>query len=224
MASSLPEHLMPGPVGRHRLPREVMAEHQRRRALALAIEVFARKGYPATTVDDLVEAAGIGVGSFYALFGGKEECLLAAYEEIAGEIRRKVIEAAVAESWPEQICQGLRHLLELVAAEPTRVRVALVEVQTAGPSAVKLYENTLEEAAGILGKGRELDSASRRLPGTLEQTTVSGIAWLLHRSLVLGESSAAPNLFEELGELILEPYLGEDRAREAVGSPITTAV
>lgn len=215
---------MPGPVGRHLLSREVMTEHQRRRALAFAIDVFARKGYPATTVDDLVEAAGIGVGSFYALFGGKEECLLAAYQEIADKIRRNVVAAAVADNWPEQICQGLQQLLSLVAAEPARVRVALVEIQTAGPSAVKLYENTLEEAAAILGKGRVLVPASRRLPETLEQTTVNGIAWLLHRSLVLGESSAVPELYADLGELILEPYLGEDRAREAVAGPFPAAV
>jgi AcrR family transcriptional regulator len=201
-----------------------MTEHQRRRALALAIEVFARKGYPATTVDDLVDEAGIGVGSFYALFGGKEECLLAAHEEIADQIRRKVVAAAVADSWPEQICQGLRQLLDLVATEPARVRVALVEIQTAGPAAVKLYESTLEEAVAVLARGRELEPASRRLPETLEQTTVNGIAWLLHRSLVLGESSTVPELYGELGELVLEPYLGEERAREAVSGPITAAV
>lgn len=190
----------------------------------MAIGVFARKGYPATTVDDLVDEAGIGVGSFYALFGGKEECLLAAYEEIADQIRRKVVAAAVADSWPEQICQGLRQLLELVATEPARVRVALVEIQTAGPAAVRLYESTLEEAVAVLAKGRELEPASRRLPETLEQTTVNGIAWLLHRSLVLGESSTVQELYGELGELVLEPYLGEERARKAVSGSITVAV
>ncbi len=73
--ASLPEHLRPIPAGREKLSREVMEEHQRKRVVEAAIVVFAEKGYPGTTVDDLVNAARVGVGSFYALFGGKKSAL-----------------------------------------------------------------------------------------------------------------------------------------------------
>jgi AcrR family transcriptional regulator len=76
----LPDHLAAAPVGKDQLSRAVIAEHQRRRLLAAAAEVFADRGYTATTVEDLVAAAEIGVGSFYSLCSGKEECLLALYD------------------------------------------------------------------------------------------------------------------------------------------------
>jgi AcrR family transcriptional regulator len=216
LVASLPDPLKPTPAGRHRLPREVREEHQRARVLTAALDVFAEKGYPATTVDDLVAAAKTSVGSFYSFFNGKEECLLAAHREVVDAVRQAMTAAAEpAASWPEQVCLGLRELLGWVEAEPAGAKVALVEIQTGGPTALGQYEETLADAAEFLRRGRELFETPRRLPESLEQTTVSGIAWLLHRRLTSGEEGSVPALFEELGVLILEPYLGESGAKEA---------
>lgn len=220
--ASLPDHLKPLPVGRHKLPREVMEEHQRARVLDAAIATFAEKGYPATTVDDLVAAAQIGVGSFYALFEGKEQCLLAAYERIVEEALIRVVEVATrGSSWPERVCLGLRQLLTAIAADPTSARIALIEIQTGGSDSLGRYEETLAAIARVLEEGRAETDPRRHLPASLEQTTVSGIAWLLHRRLATGETASIPDLYEELGELILEPYLGEKRARAAIAIGLT---
>lgn len=215
--AALPDHLKPIPAGREKLPREVREEHQRARVLAAAVDVFAEKGYPATTVDDLVAAARMGVGSFYAFFNGKEECLIAAHRQVVAHARAVMIAAAgAAPAWPQQACLGLRELLAWVAREPASAKVALVEIQTGGPAALGRYQETLSAAAEFFRRGRDLLPPSRRLPDSLEQTTVSGIAWLLHRRLAGGEADSVPALFEELGMLVLEPYLGEDGAGEAV--------
>lgn len=201
-----------------------MNEHQRSRVLDAAIVIFAGKGYPATTVDDLVAAAQIGVGSFYALFEGKEQCLLAAYERVLEDGRRTVMEAALeGGTWADRICLGLGALLSAIAADPARARIALVEIQTGGPRALGRYEETLLDVAAALALGREELASDRHPPESLEQTTVSGIAWLLHRRLVLGEAASIPALFGELGELVLEPYLGEDGARAVIAEHALTA-
>jgi AcrR family transcriptional regulator len=211
---------MPVPLGERRLPREVMAEHQRRRAVDAAVAVFAERGYPATTIDDLVAAAQMGVGSFYSFFKGKEECLLAIYENTLAEARAAVAAATpTSGDWPQQICSGLRVILGLIAAQPAQARIALVEIQTAGPRALALHEKTLAEAAEALSRGRDLAPPSARLPASLEQTTVRGIAWLLHRRIILGETDDVGMLFEELSQLILEPYIGEEQARAVLAAP-----
>ncbi len=223
--ASLPKHLMPGPVGREQLPRKVVTEHQRKRALTAAIEVFAERGYSAATVDDLVAASQVGVGSFYALFGGKEECLLEAYEEIVDTGRAAMREAAEGgDTWGERIYLGLRELLNLVAAQPGRAKVALVEAQTAGPEAVARYEQMLDEVAAQLREGRRYRAdAIQGLPESLERSTASGVAWLLNRRLALGEADSIPSLLPELAELVLEPYLGAEGARDLAATDLVRA-
>jgi len=81
---------MPRPVGRTKLPREVMKSHRRERVLDAATEVFAKRGYPATTVDRIVAAGKVGVGSFYAHFDGKEDCFLAVYDRIVADARERI--------------------------------------------------------------------------------------------------------------------------------------
>jgi len=189
--------------------------------MAAAVEVFAEKGYPATTVDDLVAAARTSVGSFYAFFNGKEECLIAVYRQVVDDAKAAMTVAAEpAPTWPEQVCLGLRELLDWVKAEPASAKIALVEIQTGGPTALARYEEKMTDAAEFLRRGRALLESSRRLPDSLEQTIVNGVAWLLHRRLGAGEEDSVPALFEELGMLILEPYLGESGAREAVGGRV----
>jgi AcrR family transcriptional regulator len=158
------------------------------------------------------------VGSFYSLCSGKEDCLLALYEDAVTEARGAIAAAigGLAEpSWPEQVCVGLRVLLKLVAEQPLQARIVFIEIQTAGAEALGRYTDTLDAAAEVLASGRKIaQPSSRRLPESLEQTTVNGIAWLLHRYLSLGKAASAPELFEDLAELVLEPYLGEDQARK----------
>lgn len=43
-------------------------------ALEVAVQLFWKRGYVATSVRHLCEAMGIRAGSFYAVFGSKEEC------------------------------------------------------------------------------------------------------------------------------------------------------
>ena len=74
------------------------------RAVAAAAELFARVGYSATSVDDLVTALGMHRGSLYQAFGSKRGLFLAA-------LRRTVLSelspCADPEAWTEQPCLDL---------------------------------------------------------------------------------------------------------------------
>jgi TetR/AcrR family transcriptional regulator len=224
---SLPDYLMPAPVGRERLSRDVLEEHHRKRVLDAAVEVFAKRGYTGTTVDHIVGAAQIGVGSFYKLFDGKEECFLQAYDHIVEEARERIA-AAIPEEAPyaERVCAALRSLLELIGEEPLRARVVLVEAQTAGPKALARYEQTMDGAVPYLRRLRDVSEVADELPPTLEEATVGGIAWLLHQRLVMGEVDGIESLFPELVDVAIAQYLGEEQAERlvaAVQAPPKTA-
>lgn len=57
-------------------------DEKRRHILDTAIKVFARCGYHGTTVKDIVDEAGISVGSFYFYFRNKEDLFEILYDEM----------------------------------------------------------------------------------------------------------------------------------------------
>lgn len=64
-----------------------MAKDARNRILNAALTVIRQKGYAATSVDDLCEAAGVSKGAFFHHFKGKEALAIAAaghWSEVTG--------------------------------------------------------------------------------------------------------------------------------------------
>jgi AcrR family transcriptional regulator len=215
----LPDHLMQGPVGRQQLSRDIIEEQQRNQILDAATEVFAKRGYPATTVDHIVSAAKIGVGSFYTLFDGKEHCFLQAYERILSigleGVAQRVPEDA---DWPEHACRVLDAVLELIAAEPLRARLLLVEAQTAGGAALARYEETIDRLVPLLRQGREFSPMADELPMSLEVAILGGLLWFLQQRVVLGELDGLQGRLAEVADIVIEPYMGREETERLLES------
>jgi AcrR family transcriptional regulator len=208
-----PESAVVVPTGRHGLPADVVSAHQRERLLAATIELVAKRGYRGTSVDQIVKGARVGYVAFYELFEGKEDCFLAAFERIVEETREELAAAVDAEApWAEQICTGLRTLIELIAANPARARVGIVEIQAAGPAGLARYEEAVDAATPRLREGRSF-SGSAVPSETLEESIIGGIAWIFQQRLVKGEAEKVVDLAGETIEIALAPYLGEEEAR-----------
>lgn len=199
---------MPAPVGKTRLSQKVVEAHQRERVLSAAVGVFAERGYRSTTVDDLVDGAQIGVGSFYSQFGGKEECFLQLYDRIVAEARER-IGAAAGEGapWASRVEAGLRELLSMAAAEPDRARIVIVEAKTAGRAAERRYADTAAELAALIREGRPAGGAAGDgPPPSFEDAAVAGLAWVLHQRLAAGEPIVVERLLPEMETLLVAPY------------------
>jgi len=203
------------PTGRHGLPADIVADHQRERILAATIAVVAKRGYRSTSVDHIVKAARVGYVAFYELFEGKEQCFLAAFERIVADTEAE-LESSVSTSapWPEQICAGLARLVSLIAAEPGRARFALVEAQGAGREAYRRYEAAIDRAVPKLAEGRALRSKDAApLSEAMEEAMIGGIAWMFHQPIAAGEAETVPGLLGEAIRVALAPYLGEAEAQ-----------
>jgi AcrR family transcriptional regulator len=83
------------------------------RALDQIREVFARKGYAETTLDDLGAATGLSRPSLYAAFGDKEQAYIAALEDYA---QKSADSAEAALSAPGRLVERLEALFTHVAA------------------------------------------------------------------------------------------------------------
>jgi TetR/AcrR family transcriptional repressor of nem operon len=61
-------------------------------ALRAAMDLFWRKGYEATSMQDLVDGLGIGRGSIYATFGSKHELYLRALDRYAEQFDARALD------------------------------------------------------------------------------------------------------------------------------------
>jgi TetR/AcrR family transcriptional regulator, transcriptional repressor of aconitase len=84
------------------------AKAQRERILDAALQCFARQGFHAATMQDIVEESGLSPGAIYGYFAGKTEMVMAIASE-RHHMERQRMEYALAGSGVEI---GLQRLLE----------------------------------------------------------------------------------------------------------------
>ena len=89
----------------------------RERLFNASLTLFAQKGFPETTVEDITEAADVGKGTFFNYFPSKDHILLA-----FGEMQLLKLEAAIelARKTGEPMPEFLRSLGVRMTREPTR--------------------------------------------------------------------------------------------------------
>lgn len=193
--------------GRHTLPREFVAQHKRRRITDAVAELTAERGYEATKIGDIVSRAGVARKTLYDNFEGKEDVFLAAFDMAAEEALQRV-EAACGDAdagWEERVEAALAAFLGFVGEEPARARMCMIEAMSATPTASQRYEATVQRFVAL---ATDNAPAHEQLPGTIEETLVGGVAWIVHQKIRRGEAEKAPELIAELAEFVLAPYRG----------------
>jgi AcrR family transcriptional regulator len=209
------------PPGRHSLSREFIAQHQRARIITALAEEIVEKGYRAVTVADIVRRAGIARNTFYENFSSKEDCFLAASELAVDEALQQVREAADrVDTWPARVNAGLAAALRYVASEPALSRACIVEALSAGPAATERYERLIQAFVPLLRMGRKISAKGEELPGTLEETIVGGVLWILYQRIIMGKTEQLEELRPELVEFTLTPYLGAEAAKRVAKTPL----
>ncbi|MBN9082835.1 MAG: TetR family transcriptional regulator [Rhizobiales bacterium] len=116
--------------------RERKRVETRRRILDVGLKLFVAKGYEATTLDDIAEAAGISRRTFFSYFDSKDEILTAYVDGFVSELKDLVGE-----------CASLGTPLEVVAAALSKL-VALRE------SEIVTTARIMRESAGLRARNQ----------------------------------------------------------------------
>lgn len=189
------------------LPREFVAVHKRRRMMDAMAELTAERGYGATKIADVVARAGVARKTLYDNFSGKEELFLAAFETTTVEARESVESACggAERGNGDRVEAGLEALLEFIAANPAQARLWMVEALSATPATAARYEEAMRGFVELLREGAP---PAKGRPGTLEETLVGGVAWILQQRIRNDEAEVVGRLLPELSGFVLSPYRG----------------
>ncbi|MFK4546544.1 AcrR family transcriptional regulator [Streptomyces tendae] len=90
----------------------------RRELAAAAMELFATKGYEATTVDEIAAQAGVARRTFFRHFRSKEEAIFPDHDDTLVRAEA-VLNAAPAHEHPlDTVCRGIKEVMKMYAARP----------------------------------------------------------------------------------------------------------
>jgi AcrR family transcriptional regulator len=130
---------------------EERRDDQHERLIAAARDVFARRGFTAAGIDEIVTEARVSRSSFYSFFANKEQCLLAVFEAGTARIAIALAEAIAQPLAPaERIRAEITVLAEQLAADPAMARVLLIEAVGATPAVERARAAARQAAADMI--------------------------------------------------------------------------
>src|SRR5271168_5070499 len=82
--------------------RRLSANERRQQLFSVALELFASRGYRATTMDDIAEAAGVTKPLVYQHFSSKRALYLELVESVSAELLAAIAQATASADGPRQ--------------------------------------------------------------------------------------------------------------------------
>jgi AcrR family transcriptional regulator len=105
-------------------PRRLTAEQRRRQLFAVALGLFAQRGYRATTMDDIAEAAGVTKPLLYQHFSSKRALYLELVDSIARDLLEAIEQAVRQADGPrQQVELGFAAYFRLVVSHEAEFRI-----------------------------------------------------------------------------------------------------
>jgi len=179
-------------------------QFDRDEALDRAMAAFWSRGYEATSIDDLVEATGIGRGSLYGTFGDKRQLFLAALDQYWNTVGMEMF-AELSDPDARHAIERMFDALIRRASNPKFPRGCLftntsLECPTCGDEiARKIAENMGQQETAIY----QVFFRRAQADGTLSQTQDAralarfflGVAWGIN---AVNKSVADPGVFRDI--------------------------
>src|SRR3954469_5777655 len=133
-------------------------DEQREMILARAAELFARGGYPGTSMNQVAEACGLSKATLYHYYRDKYELLVNIADSHVSRLQGIVADALAEDASPQgQLRALIRRLVEEYANAQNEHRVLTEDVKFLEPA----------DRERILAKERELVAAFARVVATL---------------------------------------------------------
>jgi AcrR family transcriptional regulator len=186
------------------------------RLLRALAAVVAEKGYPDTTVAEVVERAATSQRTFYEHFKNKEDAIVAALDSGSAHMLAAALPAfRRAPDWPHAVHDTQEAMFCFGAEEPEYARLGGVEMYAAGKRALDQREVVTEGMEGLLAPGYELKPD---IPPIAAEAIGGALYSLLYDHVNRKGPETLPDLVPTLVYVTLAPFLERDEAYEvAIG-------
>jgi AcrR family transcriptional regulator len=190
---------------------------ERTRLLEAMLEELVEKGYPAVEVEAAVRRAHLRGAEWSVVFPDKDECLVAAFDQLTEQLRTAIVEGCLAGTdWPGRVAGGLRALLVRLASRAELAEALARSFPSIGPGAQARYQAFVESLAPLLAEGREASGVGAELPGEVELLAVGAAEAIVFEQIGAGATAELGRLVPEILFSVLVPFLGAGAASAAM--------
>jgi AcrR family transcriptional regulator len=171
----------------------------------------AEHGYARTSVTSLARRADVTRAAFYQHFDDKEACLLAAFDEVAEEVRSRT--AAALEGWPpgDAHRRALGVFAQLAREAPSDFMLVTHEAMVAGPRALERRDGLIEDLCARVESSWSGARPAERLPDLPALLMIGGVIRYLGMALRHGSVDWTRDVTEL--DAWIEAYLVPSRDR-----------
>jgi AcrR family transcriptional regulator len=173
-------------------PSQKRSREKRSRLKNAALDLFGKKGYERTSVDDIALRAKLAVGTFYQHFRSKRQLLLSLMDELLEKLSQLHLRPQAA----EDIREGLRALLSRAFAHDFHYLGAYRAWQEAVLSDPELAQKQEEIHAWTTARVAAVFQFLQQLPGARKGVDVAGLARAMDSFFwtLLAQAARMPNV------------------------------
>jgi AcrR family transcriptional regulator len=172
-----------------------LRRHQRRQQILDAARAeFTSNGFHATSMDDIIRAAGMSPGGVYRYFAGKEAIIAAIAEQVVGELTATVDQILAEQPVPAiaAVLRGLVMRVDGLADGPGRLALMVWGEAQRDPSIARLAATEIarvrDRMAHLFRGAQDAGQLPAHAdPGALGQAALSLIAGYLMQKGVIGD-------------------------------------
>jgi AcrR family transcriptional regulator len=191
---------------------------ERARICAALVELVSARGYQSTTVDHLIELAGVEPPAFHRHFESVEECFAATWEAVDAELTRRMAAAFGRRAeWRDRLRDALLAGLGYLADDDSRARLYVAEAVYVSDEMRDRQRRSLDRLSATIALGR---GGAAEAQGSSEiADAVSGAIWhRAHQLIQTGRGADLPAELPRFMYIAVLPYRGADAAKAELGA------
>jgi AcrR family transcriptional regulator len=175
---------------------------RRQEILQHARDVFAKHGYHAAKIEDIVHAAGVARGTFYLYFEDKR----AIFEEIVDRLLVRfgmaIARVDVTGDVPEQVRANIRRIVHLLLEDKLTTKMLLSDAHGVDPAFDRKIHSFFEQVRSLLEEslvdGQELGIVVKGNPRLQAIFTIGALKEVMEEVVVRGWDDSEEDIVEAL--------------------------
>ena len=200
---------------------------RRQQILSVARDVFARRGYHQTTIDDIALQAGVARGTFYLYFEDKRAVFSDLIDRFASQLTVAIVRIVTDDPQRpvvEQVRENIRAIIGTCLTERSMTKILFTDAVGIDPAFDRklftFYDTVVQLLAESLKDGQALGIVDEGEPRVLAYLTIGALKELLYQAVTLGYAEeSAEVLTQQMYSFLSGGYLRVGPTPTRAGGP-----